>query len=207
MIKLHKIIFETIEIQKKIRSKLSENDFLERELKNEDDSSARYEFLDGYIRDMGYATATHELLVGNFIYFLNHFYRKLDFKIYGSNRLLYVEEYNRYFYPDLQMVEGEPVYRDYKQTMKATLNPALHVEIISESSEEYDHVEKWNCYQSIPSLKQYVIVSQKEKKVESYRRVEDEWLYVTLHGDSSILKVLNCEISLGDLYEKVVFEN
>ena len=34
---------------------------------------------------------------------LNHFYRKLDFKIYGSNRLLYVEEYNRYFYPDLQM--------------------------------------------------------------------------------------------------------
>ncbi|WP_394993127.1 Uma2 family endonuclease [Emticicia sp.] len=199
-------MLETIEIKKKIRLKMSENDFLERELANEDHSSERYEFLDGYIRDMGYATPTHELLVGNFIYFLNYFYRKLDFKIYGSNRLLYVEEYHRYFYPDLQMVEGEPIYRDYKQTMKATLNPSLLVEVISESSEEYDHVEKWNCYQAIPSLKQYVIVSQKEKKVESYRRVSDEWLYVSLHGDNAILKVLDCEITLGDLYEKVVFE-
>lgn len=199
-------MLETIEIQKKIRVKMSESDYLDKELSNEEDSSARYEFLDGFIRDMGYATATHELLVGNFIYFLNHFYRKLDFKIYGSNRLLYVEAYNRYFYPDLQMVEGEPVYRDYKETIKATLNPALLVEVISESSEEYDHVEKWSCYQSIPTLKQYVLVSQKEKKVESYRRVEDEWLYVSLYGDNATLKVLDCEITLADLYEKVVFE-
>lgn len=199
-------MLETVEINKKIRVKMSESDYLNKELSNEDDSSARYEFLDGFIRDMGYATATHELLVGNFIYFLNHFYRKLDFKIYGSNRLLYVEEYNRYFYPDLQMVELEPVYRDYEETMKATLNPALLVEVISESSEEYDHVEKWNCYQSIPSLKQYVLVSQKEKKVESYRRVKDEWLYVSLYGDNATLKVLDCEITLADLYEKAVFE-
>ena len=199
-------MLETVEINKKIRVKMSESDYLDKELSNEDDSSARYEFLDGFIRDMGYATATHELLVGNFIYFLNHFYRKLDFKIYGSNRLLYVEAYNRYFYPDLQMVEGEPVYRDYKETIKATLNPALLVEVISESSEEYDHVEKWSCYQSIPTLKQYVLVSQKEKKVESYRRVEDEWLYVSLYGDNATLKVLDCEITLADLYEKVVFE-
>lgn len=199
-------MLETVEIIKKIRVKMSESDYLDKELSNEDDSSARYEFLDGFIRDMGYATATHELLVGNFIYFLNHFYRKLDFKIYGSNRLLYVEAYNRYFYPDLQMVEGEPVYRDYKETIKATLNPALLVEVISESSEEYDHVEKWSCYQSIPTLKQYVLVSQKEKKVESYRRVEDEWLYVSLYGDNATLKVLDCEITLADLYEKVVFE-
>jgi Uma2 family endonuclease len=199
-------MLETVEIYKKIRVKMSESDYLDKELSNEDDSSARYEFLDGFIRDMGYATATHELLVGNFIYFLNHFYRKLDFKIYGSNRLLYVEEHNRYFYPDLQMVEGDPAYRDYKETIKATLNPALLVEVISESSEEYDHVEKWNCYQSIPSLKQYVLLSQKEKKVESYRRVEDEWLYVSLYGDNATLKVLDCEITLADLYEKVVFE-
>ena len=199
-------MLETFEIQKKIRLRMSEEDFLDRELANEDDSEERYEFLNGYIREMGYATAAHELLVGNFIYFLNHFYRKLDFQIYGSNRLLYVEDYNRYFYPDLQVVSGEPIYQDYKQSMKATLNPALLVEIVSESSDEYDHVEKWNCYQSIPSLKQYVIVSQKQKKVESYRRVADEWLYVSLHGDAAKLNVLDCEITLGDLYEKVVFE-
>jgi hypothetical protein len=53
-----------------------------------------------------------------------------------------------------------------------------------------------------------VIVSQKEKKGEFYRRVEDEWLYVSLYGDNATLKVMDCEITLSDfdLYEKVVFE-
>ena len=199
-------MLEIIEIKKKIRLKMSEEAYLERELANEDDSLERYEFLDGYIRNMGYATDIHELLVLNFSFFLNQFYRKLDFKMYGSNRLLYVENGNRYFYPDLQMVEGEPVYRIYKKTMKATLNPTLLVEIISDSSEEYDHVEKWNHYQTISSLKQYVIVSQKEMKVESYRRVADEWLYISVHGENASIKVLDCEIALSDLYEKVIFE-
>ncbi len=200
-------MLETVEIKKKIRVKMSETDYLDRELANEDDcvSIERYEFLNGQIRDMGYATDAHELLVGNFIYLLNHFYRKTDAKVYGSNRLLYVEEYHRYFYPDLQLVEGEPVYRIYKQTMKATLNPALVVEIISDSSDEYDHVEKWNCYQTIPSLKQYVMVHQKEMKVETYRRVADEWLYVSIQKENATIKVLDCEITLSELYEKVNF--
>ena len=198
-------MLEAIEIRKKIRYKMSEEAYLDRELANEDDSAERYEFLNGYIRNMGYATDIHELLVLNFGFFLNQFYRKLDFKIYGSNRLLYVENGNHYFYPDLQVVEGELIYKIYKQSMKATLNPTLLIEIISDSSDEYDHVEKWNCYQTIPTLKQYVMVSQKEMKVESYRRVADEWLYVSVHGEKASIKVLDCEITLADLYEKVAF--
>lgn len=199
-------MLEAIEIKKRIRVKMSESDFLDRELANEDDSSVRYEFLDGYIRTMGYATDAHETLVTNFVSLLHYLLRKTDSKVYTSNRLLYVEAYGRYFYPDAQIVEGNPINRIYKQNMQALINPALLVEVISDSSDEYDHVEKWNCYQSIPSLKQYVMISQTEKKVESYRRVSDEWLYVSLHGDNAILNVLHCEVTLGDLYEKVVFE-
>jgi hypothetical protein len=92
-------------------------------LKDEDDSSARYEFLDGYIRDIGYATDAHETLVTNFVALLHYLLRKTNryatdahetlvtnfvallhyllrktnSKVYISNRLLYVEAYNRYF--------------------------------------------------------------------------------------------------------------
>ena len=198
-------MLETIEIKKKIRLKMSEENYLEQELANEDDSAERYEFLDGYIRNMGYATDAHETLVTNFVSLLHFLLRKTDKRIYTSNRLLYVEAYQRYFYPDAQIVEGEPNNSIYKQTMQALLNPALLVEIISESSDEYDHVEKWNCYQTIPTLKQYVMVSQKEMKVESYKRVADEWLYVSVHGENASIKVLDCEITLADLYEKVIF--
>ena len=166
-------MLETVEINNKIRVKMSESDYLDKELSNEDDSSARYEFLDGYIRDMGYATDAHETLVTNFVALLHYLLRKTNCKVYTSNRLLYVEAYNRYFYPDAQIIEGEPINRLYMKNMQALINPALLVEVISALSDEYDHLEKWNCYQSIPSLKQYVIVSQKEKKGEFYRRVED----------------------------------
>lgn len=199
-------MLETFEIQRKIRVRMSEQDFLDRELANEGDSSERYEFLNGYIRDMGYASDAHETLVANFVSLVHYLLRKTNAKVYSSNRLLYVEAHNRYFYPDAQIVEGEPINKLYKQHMQALTNPSLLVEVMSESSEEYDHVEKWNCYQSIPSLKQYVMVSQKEKKVESYRRVADEWLYVSLYGDAAKLSVLDYEITLGDLYEKVAFE-
>ena len=66
-------------------------------MKDEDDSSARYEFLDGYIRDIGYATDAHETLVTNFVALLHYLLRKTNSKVYISNRLLYVEAYNRYF--------------------------------------------------------------------------------------------------------------
>ena len=49
------------------------------------------------------------------------------------------------------------------------------------------------------------MVSQKEMKVESYRRVADEWLYVSVHSEKASVKVLDCEITLADLYEKVAF--
>ena len=63
----------------------------------------------------------------------------------------------------------------------------------------------FDLYQTIPTLKQYVMVSQKEMKVESYKRVADEWLYVSVHGENASIKVLDCEITLADLYEKVIF--
>lgn len=198
-------MLEVFEKRNKIRLKMSEKAYLERELLGEDESQERYEYLNGFIRNMGYATDIHELLVLNFSFFLNQFYRKLDFKIYGSNRLLYVESLNRYFYPDLQMIEGEHEFKINKQSMKATLNPSLLVEIISDSSEEYDHIEKWQSYQTIPSLKQYVMISQKEMKVESYKKVADEWLYVSVSGKANSIKILDCEIALEDLYEKVKF--
>ena len=59
LVKISKTMLKTIEIKKKIRLKMSEKDFLDRELANEDDSQQRYEFINGYIREMEYAIPEH----------------------------------------------------------------------------------------------------------------------------------------------------
>ena len=56
-------------------------------------------------------------------------------------------------------------------------NPTLLVEVLSPSTEEIDRGSKWRDYQLIPSLKEYVLVSQ-DSRVEIYRRLKSEsWEY------------------------------
>jgi Uma2 family endonuclease len=70
-------------------------------------------------------------------------------------------------------------------------NPTLIVEVLSESTEKYDRGEKFAHYMRIPSLQEYVLVSQSERRIEVYRRpVRGHWIHeladagasLTLHG-------------------------
>ncbi len=56
----------------------------------------------------------------------------------------------RFFYPDLVIVCGEQSFRDHKGKMKATLNPSVIIEILSDSTEEEDRIDKWGCYRTVP---------------------------------------------------------
>jgi len=64
-------------------------------------------------------------------------------------------------------IEGDPA-----DPSGATItNPILIVEVLSASTEEEDRGNKWQHYQLIPSLLEYVLVSQTHPRVESYRRL------------------------------------
>lgn len=55
---------------------------------------------------------------------------------------------------------------------------SLIVEVLSPSTEEEDRSGKWQHYQLIPSLREYVLVSQGQPRIESYRRLPSgAWEY------------------------------
>jgi Uma2 family endonuclease len=61
-------------------------------------------------------------------------------------------------------------------------NPSLLVEVLSPSTEEVDRVSKWRDYQLIPSLQEYVLVSQ-ESRVEIHRRLASgTWEYIDVRA-------------------------
>ena len=106
---------------------------------------------------------------------------------------------NRYFYPDASIVCGKAVFTDDMNDV--VLNPTVLFEILSPSSAAYDRGVKFLSYQGIESLREYVLISQDEEIVETYRRhLESSWLYsraeAELHLDSVGVKVRVC-----DLYE------
>ncbi len=111
-------------------------------------------------------------------------------------------------YPDMVVICGEPEYHDDKKDI--VLNPKVVLEVLSDSTEEFDRGVKFARYRNFnPSLTDYILISQKEPRVEHYLRLENgEWLlreYIGLESTFDIASI-NCHISQAYLYDRVDFE-
>lgn len=104
-------------------------------------------------------------------------------------------------YPDVSMVCG-PIEGDPADPGGATLtNPILIVEVLSPTTESYDRGGKWQQYPLIPSLQEYVLVSQTEPRIERYRRLPSgAWEYTDVTSGELTL-VSGALIDLARLYD------
>jgi Uma2 family endonuclease len=95
-------------------------------------------------------------------------------EIYSGDLMLYVAEVQLSTYADASIVCGPletmTVKRNGKSLGEAVTNPTVIFEVLSESTERYDREEKFGYYRALPSLQEYVLVSQDEAMVEVFRR-------------------------------------
>ena len=77
------------------------------------------------------------------------------------------------------------------------------VEVLSKSTEAYDRGHKFADYRTIPSLQEYVLVSQVEPRVEHFRRMETgQWILTVSEGDGVLsLPALDCQVPLPAIYQ------
>jgi Uma2 family endonuclease len=94
-------------------------------------------------------------------------------------------------------------------TLSDTLtNPQLIIEVLSDSTEAYDRGKKFALYRQIESLKEYVLVSQSNKKIEKFEKNDTGfWTLSETNSDSDILylSTIGSELSVEDVYVKVEF--
>ena len=77
------------------------------------------------------------------------------------------------------------------------------MKITSKSSERYDRGKKRLHYQQIPTLTEYVIVSQREHAIDVYVRAADgAWSEPITYraGSRALIPSLAIEIDIDDLY-------
>jgi Uma2 family endonuclease len=84
------------------------------------------------------------------------------------------------------------------------VNPRVIVEVLSGTTEQYDRGLKWEGYQRLPSLTDYLLVSQAEARVEHFRReAHGAWTYRALGpGDRAVLTD-GCELDVDGLFAGV----
>lgn len=136
----------------------------------EQDSGLKHEFDDGAIFAMAGGSRRHNALASRVTAALETD-RKRGCVAFQSDQKVRVLATGKATYPDASMVCGS-IEGDPSDPLGATItNPTLIVEVLSPSTEQEDRGNKWQHYQLIPSLQEYVLVSQTEPRVERYRRL------------------------------------
>lgn len=162
-------------------------------------SETKHEFHDGEIRAMSGGTIEHGRLASRITYSIRQALGGRPCELYSSDAKIRVEAVNRTLYPDVSVVCGGLERSEVDP--EAIANPTVIVEVLSESTEGYDRGEKFRYYRRIPSLKEYVLVSQHEPLVEVWRRAGEGWVPVE-HGpgETARLESLEASIDVDALY-------
>jgi Uma2 family endonuclease len=127
-------------------------------------------------------------------------------RVSASDLRLRVTSAGLYTYPDVMVVCGEPQYaEDPKDTV---LNPVLIVEVLSESTRNYDRGRKFQYYRELPSLIEYLTIEQDQPRVEHWTRQSgDHWDFVEYRdlAQSIQLTSIDCVLPLAEIYDKIEF--
>jgi Uma2 family endonuclease len=172
-------------------------------------SEEKWEYFDGNVWNMAGASPKHENISVNVSSSLLNGIKKnkRDCKVFGSNLRVKVPVYEPYRYPDVTVICGTPIYEDLFG-LKLAVNPLLIVEVLSDSTESFDRGHKFIYYKSIPSFKEYLLISQTEILVTLYTKQDNfNWLRqdFNLLSDKVLLPFSECEIALEDIYYDIEF--
>ena len=164
----------------------------------------RSEYLDGEVFAMTGASFDHNAIVSNINRELSIQFKGRPCQVYANDMKVLVRSANAGKYPDLVAFCGEPEILDDRRDV--LLNPSLIVEVLSDSTEAYDRGDKFALYRQIPSLREYLLVSQNQIRVELYTRgAEGRWTLTdhTSLGDQVRLESLDCTLALDEIYDKI----
>jgi Uma2 family endonuclease len=177
----------------------TEAEYLEMELAAEE----KHEFFEGEIYAMGGASFAHAQLASNVVLHLGSRLRGGPCRVLFSDLRVKVSASGLYTYPDAVVVCGDPQLEKPGDTLT---NPTLLVEVLSQSTETKDRGWKFQQYQKIPSLQEYLLVSQITPRLELFTRQSDgRWLYTAAEGLEATVPLtsLGCNLQLSAVYEKV----
>jgi Uma2 family endonuclease len=168
----------------------------------ERDSGLKHEYDDGEILAMAGGSRRHNALASRISAALE-LGRRAGCVAFQSDQKVRVLATGKATYPDATLVCG-PLEGDPADPSGATItNPTLLVEVLSASTEQEDRGGKWQHYQMIPSLQEYVLVSQAETRVERYRRLPSgAWEYSDVTTGSVDLHS-GARLDLTKLYESL----
>ena len=171
-------------------------------------AETRSEYYRGEVFAMAGASEKHNSIVTNLVASLVTKLRGRKCRIYSSDMRLLVSDAGLYTYPDVLVVCGKPILADTHADILT--NPALIIEVLSESTKDYDRGGKFHQYMRIPSLQEYLTVSQTEMLIDKrIRQADNSWVIreVVPSNGKVVIECLGIELDFAEVYDQVEFDD
>jgi Uma2 family endonuclease len=163
------------------------------------DSSVKYEYISGELVAMAGGTVAHARLISRVSSALDRALEGTPCIVLPSDMRVRIRAADRATYPDVFVVCGPP--EQDADDDHAVVNPTVIVEVLSDSSNESDRTDKFAAYRRIGSLREYVLVSQRERRIEVYRRDGRRWLLDEYGaGERLQLESIAVELVVDEVY-------
>ena len=175
-------------------------------LELEEKAEYKSEYRDGEIVPMTVGTTNHNKIALNLAASLKIALRRKNYDVYIGDVRLWIPRYRQHTYPDVMVIQGQPVYTGTSTT--TVMNPMLIAEVLSKSTKNYDQGEKFLYYRSIAEFKEYILIDQYQYHVMHYVKTADgKWVFDEIEGESANLafQTIDFQILLSELYEQVNF--
>jgi Uma2 family endonuclease len=180
---------------------LSAEDYLDFERKAE----FRHEFYKGEIFQMSGASREHNTIVFNLAREIGNQLRGKNCEGYANDMRVHIPITGLFTYPDVVIVCGEPKFLD--DEFDTLLNPIVLIEVLSPTTAGYDRGKKFWHYQSIESLREYLLVAQDEASVEHLvKQADGRWTVSEYTLPETKIELPSVEISLqiSEIYERIL---
>jgi phenylacetic acid degradation protein len=169
-------------------------------------SNLRHEYYKGTIFAMAGASSDHNRIIFNLSLLLGIMLRGSTCEVFPGDQRVHVEANSLFTYPDLTIVCGAPVF--YMDDNMNLTNPAVIIEVLSPSTNKYDRGDKFKLYQSLPSLREYILVDSRSVLVEQfYKDRSAEWVsrkYDQL-TDNVTVETVGAGLLLAEIFRNVRF--
>ena len=176
----------------------------------------RYEYIDGEIYQMAGESGEHGDICTNLVSEISFQLKGKDCRARSKDtkvRSGWLSPKGKqvmkgmFSYPDVVVICGEPEYHDKRRDI--VLNPKVIIEVLSDSTENFDRRDKFTRYQIFnPTLTDYILVSQNKPMVEYFIRQDDEsWRIYNYFGlkEAFTIESIKCKLKLSDVYDRVKF--
>jgi Uma2 family endonuclease len=164
-------------------------------------SPTKHEFLEGEIYAMAGGSEEHSALAAEVLRILGNAIGNRPCRVHTSDLRIFVEAAGLATFPDGAVVCGP--LQQHEPSPKATaLNPMILVEVTSDSSEDFDNGEKLEYYRTIPSLRECIVISHRERRITLHSRdTSDAWTTrIATAGQSMIVESIAAELSVDEIY-------